>query len=181
MRSASVYPNDLGHSSELQRAVGHVEHRDGQIVFAGEPPYLLKTHRLQTRGERRAIYVVRNGADAVRSLFEYYHGTVPLTQFIRGHGYGTWSQHVRTWLPQPDRDTLVLRYEDMLKDVRPVVDALSAFIGRAPVTRTLPDRSQLADGRWIKVAAEKRPFTPEERALFDEVNGETMAVYGYSY
>ena len=139
------------------------------MVFEGEPPYFLKTHQLQPRGDRRTIYVVRNGADAVRSLFDYHRGEIPLDQIIRGWRFGTWSRHLETWIPTPEPDTLVLRYEDMRRDLRPVVDVLSAFIGRAPVTRTLPERSRLADGKWIRVAADKQPFTAEERALFDEI------------
>ena len=181
IRSASVYPTDLGDSTELQQAVGHIEHRAGRVVFEGEPPYFLKTHQLQARGDRRTIYVVRNGADAVRSLFDYHRGEIPLDQIIRGWRFGTWSRHLETWIPTPEPDTLVLRYEDMRRDLRPVVDVLSAFIGRAPVTRTLPERSRLADGKWIRVAADKQPFTAEERALFDEINGPTMAAYGYSH
>ena len=74
---------------------------------------------------KRAIYIVRDGRDALVSYWHFCNqrdGTsVPLGEFIEqsaqpAHSFGPWGEHVRGWLDAPLKAKLVLRYEDMLAD-----------------------------------------------------------------
>lgn len=179
LRSGSVYPNDLGESAELRQAAGHIEPVNRTINFGSQSLQLIKTHRLQEKVEARTIYVVRNGIDAVRSMHAFYSHKIPLDQIIGGWRFGTWAEHLSSWRPDRRPDTLLLRYEDIDRDVGLAVDAISEFIGVEPLARTLPGRAVLADGQWVNVQKDKTPLSPEELALFRAVNGQVMSEYGY--
>ena len=179
LRSGSVYPNDLGDSPELRQATGHIEHGKRGVNFAGQSVKLVKTHWQKAPVQGATIYVVRNGIDAVRSLHQFYDYKMPLDQIIRGWQFGTWAQHVTAWSPGTRPNTLLLRYEDIDRDMGAAVDAVAAFLGVEPVARSLPPRAKLADGQWVNVRAERAPLTPDELSLFRDLNGQVMAEYGY--
>lgn len=74
---------------------------------------------------KRAIYVVRDGRDAIVSYWHFCNqrdGTaIPFSEFIEAsagaqHSYGKWSEHVQSWLDAELDAKLVIRYEDLLSD-----------------------------------------------------------------
>lgn len=74
---------------------------------------------------KRAIYIVRDGRDAMVSYWYFCNqrdGTaIPFSEFIElsarpDHSYGPWKAHVTGWLNASLDAKLVLRYEDMLTD-----------------------------------------------------------------
>ena len=111
---------------------------------------ILKSHEAFSAGVRapgRVVYVVRDGRDVAVS---YYHhklrrkhldpGTTFssfLPRFIAGEadGYGTWGDHVTSWLDRRealDGRLLTLLYEEALADPRGEVQRVLEFLG-APV------------------------------------------------
>ncbi len=90
---------------------------------------IIKEHvpynQLAGRYIKRAIYIARDGRDAMVSYWHFCNqrdGTaIPFNEFIElsarpEHSYGPWSAHVTGWMNAPLEAKLVLRYEDLLSD-----------------------------------------------------------------
>ena len=183
IRSASIYANDLGEFG-VGDMVGHIEHRpDGSIEFGAEPVRLLKTHQPPT-DDRPAIYVVRDGVAASTSLYEFYKRKMPLNAIVEGRNmFGTWAGHLGRWRPAERPATLFVRYEDMVRDTRSIVDAVARFLDIKPKSYDVPSREQMSrsDGRWIRsLDAPRAALEGELLERFWEINGEAMQDYGYS-
>lgn len=73
LRSASIYPNDLGGNKRLEEFVGHIEPGvDRKIIFPRNGLPLFKTHEYPA-DLKPAIYVVRDGRATTLSLWKFYH------------------------------------------------------------------------------------------------------------
>lgn len=182
LRSASIYPDDLGGDKELESRVGHIEHdADGRLRLPSGYLPLIKTHEYP-HDAGRAIYVVRDGRAVSVSLWRFYHEEIGLREIISGsHRFGTWSAHLEAWAPWSRPGTLLLKYEDMTTDLPAVLARLGGFLNRKPVSERMPTRDSLAkDGRWIRKRTEWSNFLVGDLLdLFDEVNGMMMKRMGY--
>jgi hypothetical protein len=159
LRSASIYPTDLGGNRKLEEYVGHIEHGpDAQIRFPENGIPLFKTHE-HAEDKNPAIYVIRDGRAASVSLWKFYDKSLPLENIIEGrHRFGTWSDHVRSWNPWERPNTLLLRYEDMRENLAGVLTVISKFLGRNILRESIVDRDTVVkqDGRWVKSESDWR-------------------------
>jgi hypothetical protein len=183
LRSASIYPSDLGGNRALEEYVGHLEHdQNHRIVFPPDAMRLIKTHE-RANDDHPAIYVVRNGKDACLSLWAFYQKKIPLEAIVRGaHRFGTWADHVKSWHPLDRPSTLLLKYEDMVADLPATLAKLGGFLQREVTRSTLPERETIAkaDGRWVRTKDRSDPaFSDKLLAKFDELNGEISKLLGY--
>ena len=193
------------------RAAPRVLPRGGRLIKSHEP------YRGGSRLFGRAIYVVRDGRDAAISYYFHHvrrhglHASLPdfVDRFLRGDvdGYGTWMDHVASWLDSPlhDRgDLLVVRYEEMLADAVTTLGRVCDFVGldasevaiQAAVRRNTAARMRSKEATSALLAGERRvdiPFVRGGRAgdwrrMFDATDelrfrvagGETLARLGYS-
>jgi len=181
--SAAIYPEDFGGNAKLQALTGRLAPTaDGVLDFGDVTVRVLKTHS-PPQDAGKAIYIVRNGIDAVASFHD--HSGVPIDTLIRGRrGLPTWAAHVESWRPDRRPKTLLLRYEDVVADMAGTVDRIASFLDLAPRARTIPSREELAavDGKWIRSASasHRTKLTTEEVEQFWRSNGQTMDAYGYS-
>jgi hypothetical protein len=183
LRSASIYPNDLGGKKELESYVGHIEHVPGQkIQFQAGGLPLLKTHEPPTDANP-AIYVVRDGRAASVSLWQFYGQKIPLEAIITGQNrFGTWSNHLSAWKPWERPNTLLIRYEEIASNLPPVLDKISTFLNRAVLTNKIPDRDIVAatDGRWVKGRSDwQSKISDGQLKLFNETNKDMLQKLGY--
>lgn len=191
LRSASIYPNDLGGNRKLEEYVGHIEHGiDKQIGFAKLDIPLVKTHE-HAKDNNPAIYVIRDGRDSVVSLWQfdkiddgrYPHGSLPLEAIIDGqHERGIWSDHVLSWNPWDRPNTLLLEYENMASDLPATLNSISAFLKRDIVNERTPDRNTIAgvDGRWVKTESSWRPkLSGDLLERFNQINKDALRKAGY--
>ena len=185
LRSASIYPNDLGGNSSLEEYVGHIEQGpDGNIRFDEGSIPLIKTHE-HPSDEQPAIYVIRDGRAASVSLWKFYSNNFPvsLNDVIEGHHpFGTWSSHVQAWNPCNRPGTLLLRYEDMNTDLPAVLGKISIFLKRDIIKERIPDRNTIAnvDKRWVKRISDWRTEIPEDNLKrLTEINEEMLRNMGY--
>ncbi len=152
LRSASIYPMDLGGNKQLEEYVGHIEHgRDHKIKFPDNAIPLLKTHEHQS-DNAPAIYIVRDGRAACVSLAKFYKN-LKLKNVVEGrHQFGPWSNHVKSWHPWNRPNTLLLRYEDMLNDLPAAVESIGEYLDMNPTCDRITHREKIAgsDGRWVK-------------------------------
>jgi len=181
LRSTSYYQNDVGQNKKLAGYIGHLEKSNEARLMLGDFP-LMKTHELST-DDNKAIYVVRNGKEACISMFQFYKKALSLKKIIEGrHNFGTWSDHLKSWHPWDRKNTLLLKYEDMLSDLPGTLNKISAFLGVKILNEELPPREVIAEvgGRWVKDASLTKPdFSEAISRRFFEINGEMLKKMGY--
>jgi hypothetical protein len=183
LRSGSVYPNDLGGRKGLEHYVGHIEQSaDGDICFSAGAPHLIKTHG-RPRDDARAIYVVRDARPVSVSLWHFYRKALSLEAVIKGqHRFGTWSAHLLAWQPWSRAGTLLLRYEELVGDLAPVLGRLGAFLGRSAISECIPERGAVVgvDGQWVRPPSDWRSeMPPGLLTLCNEINRDLLVRLGY--
>lgn len=183
LRSGSFYANDLGGKKPLEHAIGHVEHATpGKLRFQKGELQLVKTHA-SCNDERRAIYIVRDGRAATASLWRFFGGKYPLSQVIEGKTeFGLWQDHVESWDPMNRPHTLLLRYEQMQEEPMAAVEALSGFLAKPVISRSIPGRESLTalDDKWITAGTDWRAImTPDLEQRCCELNRRQLSAMGY--
>lgn len=183
LRSASVYPQDLGGNKALEDYVGHIEHGPRTLDLLRESGIsLVKTHE-HPRDPNAAIYVVRDGRAACVSLWNFYDRKIPLAAIIEGrHRFGTWADHVRAWNPRNRPNTLLLAYEELKDELPGSLDKISRFLSRPIVSGRVPDRNAIAagDGRWVrKESSWQAELQGPSLARFNEISADILQGYGY--
>jgi len=101
---------------------------------------LPKTGSNGKRVYAKYIYVIRNPKDVVTSFFHHltnqqegsFEGTFSefLTEFLEGTlPFGKWTDHIKSFLGYSDAglNILLLRYADMVADLRPSVDKIVQY------------------------------------------------------
>ena len=183
LRSASVYPNDLGGNKILENYVGHIEH--GPQMYAQlrkEGISLVKTHE-HARDTNPAIYIIRDGRAACVSLWRFSSKGMPLETVIEGrHIFGTWADHVQSWDPMNRPNTLLLKYEDLMTAFSESLIKISIFLNKEIVNNNIPDRNKIAgiDGKWVCAKSNWRTdLFGRDLKLFNDINKEVLKAYGY--
>ena len=157
------------------------------------------------------IYVIRNPKDVLVSYFHHdrnipfnplYEWDEYFEKFMRGDvDFGNYFDHVLSWWAHKDDDNvLVLKYEDMKKDLPSAVATIAKFIGQ-DISKELVEeiahkttfenmkKDSTANYEWMKKFAKpggtdfmrkgvvgdwKNYFTPEQTARLDAVYNEKM-------
>lgn len=109
-------------------------------------PRIIKSHYPFLESYKRVIYVVRDPRDVVMSQYHYQikRGVLApgasvaafVERFLAGDVsiYGSWGENVGSWLAARSRDPkfLLIRYEDMLKEISKETERIARFIGVEP-------------------------------------------------
>lgn len=183
LRSASIYPNDLGGNKTLEEYVGHIEHGpDKQIRFPENSIPLVKTHEYASDNSP-TIYVIRDGRAACVSLWKFDNKSLPLEAIIEGqHLIGAWSNHIQSWNPWDRPNTLLLKYEDMTNNTPAIMNRISSFLNHGIISESIPDRNTIAeaDGRWVKTKTSWRSdLSGDLLKHFNQINKDTLRKAGY--
>jgi hypothetical protein len=190
-------------------------HRRAMPLFEGGGR-LIKTHEPWRKEYRKAIYIVRDARDAALSQFArsaQMQIVDPdldefIETFIQGnvHGYGTWDNHIRTWLNSPlsrSGNLLVVKFEDLRRNPEEILTKMVNFV-RAPIAQG-QIRAALANnsveqmrakevksrklyqsttevGRFVRKGAVqgwKNTLTPAQVERFEQAMGAELARMGY--
>ncbi|HSQ57974.1 MAG TPA: sulfotransferase domain-containing protein [Gemmata sp.] len=176
--------------------------RTMEQVIASAEPVMVKTHERPDADDFPAIYVLRDGRDAMVS---YTHFALTITRQVPKEKvtpqlfretmrdllvedrspYGSWSENVLAWEKRPA--TVMVRYEDMVQDAGGVVDCALAAAGcRVPrIAEGIPtfDSMKKEDARLVRrgqPGSWKDEFPPELLPLFWKRNAEVMRRFGYT-
>ena len=98
-----------------------------------------------------AIYLVRNPLDVTVSMARYFNSSIDeAIDYMADEMVGTpnepenvpqivtsWSLHVESWTQQPNRNLLVVRYEDMLDNPKKAFRKVESLLGRKNPKRLL--------------------------------------------
>ena len=171
------------------------------------------THEPYRNTYKRAIYNVRDGRDVLLSEYAFvtalgrFHGTLDdfITIFLRGkvNGYGTWHNHVRSWLDSPIAQTsnlLIVRFDNLRSTPEHWFKRIAEFLGvdadplrirnaiannsldqmRAKEARS-PQKSS-AQGHFVRqgtVQGWRNKLTAAQLARIDETAGDILARLEY--
>ena len=173
-------------------------------------PRFIKSHVPYVPEYPRVVYISRDGRDVAVSYYYYYmrleriDEDTPFSGFLREFNrgrvmFGSWSEHVDSWLDSGLEDLLVVRYEDLKSDAKNELLRIVRFAG-------LPADEELADLAVEKStfetwqSSEKRAgdtagarlharsgaagqyqdlFSPEELTEFMAIHGKPMKRLGY--
>ena len=174
IKTASIYPNDLGGNKILENFVGHIEHNQNKtITFQKGSIPIIKTHKLN-QDDNRSIYIIRDGRAASVSLWNFYGKKIPIKDIILGHHrFGTWKDHLISWNPLKRPNTLLIKYEDILCNFEYVLNSIETFLEIKVLSKKLPSRDTVAlfDGRWVRSKTDwKEKISSEELNLFNKIN-----------
>lgn len=175
---------------------------------------IVKTHLLphqlpEELRQRKIVYLIRDGRDAVVSLAHHRSDVMAEGSDFRqnlleaiyaadGSHFGGWSNHVKTWVPKAD---LVIRFEDLITQPIAQIERLRAVMDLpAPNVNALPTFDQLKAGEavygsgkaigkdlsthWFrkgKVNGWQSEMDAETFRLFWHLHGEAMQVFGYRF
>ena len=183
IKTASIYPNDLGGNKTLENFVGHIEHNQNKtITFQKNSIPIIKTHKLN-QDENRSIYIIRDGRAASVSLWNFYGKKIPIKDIILGnHPFGTWKDHLISWNPLKRPNTLLIKYEDILCNFEYVLNSIETFLEIKVLSKKLPSRDTFAafDGRWVRSKTDwKEKISGEELNLFNKINYPILEEFGY--
>jgi hypothetical protein len=157
----------LGRQPNFDEVFSHIPpvgwHRDAPRVLP-HGGRLIKSHERPTwpyaSSYRKVVYLVRDGRDVAVSYYDWYlnKGLYAgrfesfLRLFLAGRldGYGSWHEHVRSWLtsaPARADALLVVRYEDLLGCPSENLARIAEFVGldaaREQLDEALVSREQV--------------------------------------
>lgn len=197
LRSVSRYDekSTLLANREIANMIGACPAPDGRtgahslIAKQGIVPY--KVHDVSAAtDDMPAIYIIRDGREVMCSNFEIQarwvkDGIVTMEEVILGQvQFGGWSDHIKAWNVFDRPRTLLLRYEDVMKDIGRNAERIGAFIGMEPIKKSIPSfeshKSALpgffrsgTNTTWREL------LTGRMLKLFYELHGDMAAALGY--
>jgi hypothetical protein len=191
-------------------------HRTAPAWLPGEGR-LIKTHERFRKEYKKAIYIVRDGRDVAVSYYYHLlregHADASLSEMLPGilegrqDAYGTWQDHVASWLDGPLNRSgriCIVRYEDCLSEPAATlekvmrfleVDINQAAIDTAVAANTAEKmRAKETDSRiaikhkhkdipFVRAATKggwRAAFTDSDHAMFQSAAGGVLDRLGYS-
>ena len=162
----------------------------------------VKTHRLPGSDTDPAVYIVRDGRDAIVSYAHFaptYTYNVPPAEITTPQvrqmigtlmreersPYGTWAENVAAWFARPN--TQMIKFEELVAKPEEVADRVVAGLGLGlspTVGGGVPtfDELNAVNPRFFRKGARggwREVFTPELTELFWRYNRAAMELAGY--
>lgn len=126
--------------------------RNVSLIRKVESPRLIMTHGLWTPEMKRAIYVVRDGRDALVSFYHYKTTRagveMPFDEFLKGYANGRygkrWEQNVQSWLGEArhrlGENLHIVHFEKLKSDTKKTLEGVCHFAD-IPVTDEMLERA----------------------------------------
>ncbi len=173
-----------------------------QAMAEAQELYIVKIHDFPRGNDYPAIYLVRDGRDALTSYahyilsFESEPGTdssptafySTLRDLIVGnpHPFGSWSQNVSAWSRHPR--TVIVKFEDLVKAPEEVVQRAMSAVGcgglsvRETIIPSFEELHQLVPRffRRGRTGGWRNEMPPELHEQFWKYHGDMMERMGYS-
>ena len=199
IKTYSIYDDkrDIGADEATSEVVGHEFLPDGFDIEKArdeEKLYYIKTHELLNYSvdeNDKAIYLIRDGREATLSFTNHQNvfnsQKKNLVDTIYGNSFiGSWGEHVASWDPENRKNTLTIKFEELVKDPIKFIDILSKFLEANPVRNKIPTFEELKNinpnfFRSGKANSWEDVFTREEHLSFWLKNYKQMDKYSYDY
>lgn len=160
--------------------------------------YALKTHEWPT-DDRPAIYIARDGRDAIGSLSRFWGVPVPslldavsvrhehricgMLAGVGGASFGSWSSHFLAWDIENRPNGLLVKFEDILSRPEEIAYDLSIAFGWERTGQWV-DRFDEHKDQWRELFDDKNDehrhsMAPEVEAMFWRLHGPVMRHLGF--
>lgn len=136
-----IRPEVEGDPRQLVDIIPGASFRNLSRIWRTRDRAIYKTHACYLRGIRRAVYLLRDGRDAVTSYFHYTTTrkgrSVPFERWFQMYDNGLlgprWDQHVESWLTVGSErlggELLIVHFERLKTDTATCVKEISSFLG----------------------------------------------------
>jgi hypothetical protein len=199
IKTYSIYDDrgDIGADEKTSDIVGHeFLPQDFNIQQARESDevFYIKTHELldkRVQDEDKTIYLIRDGRESSLSYTKhrniYSEVSVRLKDIIYGNTFvSSWGEHVASWNPKNRNNTLLIKFEKLIKDPSEFITQISHFLEKEPVNGTIPTFEELKKinpkfFRSGKTNSWEDIYTEEEHLAFWMTHSLQMITYGYDY
>lgn len=198
------YSDEIDHSvrsrvaltDSVEASFGHRELDKGWEDFYEEASsstqiFAVKTHRLP-RDTQKAIYVVRDGRQALVSYYKFHqeflgNRQLTLLSLILGLDfYGGWSEHYESWVNNRP-NTLLIRFEDLVRCKKSTIEAFADYLGHSGdlhswdnpfnrLSQNNPNYFREGKLRWEKDAI----WNDFLNGVFFQLHGYLMEILGYT-
>ena len=145
--TATIYNNPVG-KGQIAALAGEVPNTSIEVLDTRSEPYIVKTHDFPRPDDYPAIYLVRDGRDALVSYAHYILDTELQVaersypnEFLRvlreiitsKDQFGGWGPHVLAWM-QRKPPTATIRFEDLVADPPAAIEQAMVALGKgAPI------------------------------------------------
>lgn len=172
-----VHPDKEVSFANIEKLVPDTSSQSNRALKATPRPRIIKTHEYFDHRYPKIIYIVRDPRDVALSYYDFQRkymqidDAYPIEQyvddFVNGKlisiGWGTWGENVASWLYTrgKQKNFLLMRYEDMIKDTESDLARIAEFLGISPdanclqraIERSSADRmralEKLEEHKWV--------------------------------
>ena len=199
IKTYSIYDDrgDIGADEKTSDIVGHEflpEDFNIQKARESKETFYIKTHELldkRVHENDKTIYLIRDGRESSLSYTKhrnlYSEVTVRLKDIIYGNTFvSSWGEHVASWNPKNRDNTLLIKFEELIKNPSLFIEQISHFLEKPPVNGEIPTFEELKQinpkfFRSGKTNSWEDIYTEEEHIAFWMVHYHQMIEYGYTY
>ena len=177
-----IYTNDQILFSNIEKKIPDIYQNSENLLKKFPNPRILKSHEYFDPRYRKVIYIVRDPRDVAVSYFYYlvkmnlisksYSLSKYIDKFLNGDldPFGSWKVNVGSWIGArcEDKDFLLLRYEDLLKDTKSQLKSIADFLN-VKTSKAFIDRSvDLSSFKSLKQLENKEPLKWKPMRTSDE-------------
>ena len=196
----SVHKGDqssIGREPQIGELIGHKalraetdfdDLRDSGNLSAIKTHHTWQTFSTNYHPADKIIYILRDGRESTLSYFHYLRKYTSfrgeLGEIILDRAtFRSWATNVQSWL-DVDVPRLIIKYENLVKDVHNHIDILQDYIGIEKKAYHIPtfDELQSIDRRFFRSGKNdswKEAYSTEELDLFWIFSADTMFAAGY--
>lgn len=203
VKTYSIYNDrfDIGADKKTSDVVGHEflpEDFNIEEARASDEIYIIKTHGKPSvdMANDKTIYLYRDGREATNSYLQFKkkfgnenkkrsNDNLCLEDIIAGNVvFGGWGEHVDAWSPAERKNTLLVRFEDLVSEPESLLKSIGEFINLSPKGNQVPSFNELkaVNPRFFssgKKDSWKEYFTLEQEQYFNLKNNKQLQYFGY--
>jgi hypothetical protein len=143
-----VYSEQNVSFANIEKLIPDTSSQSNRALKRVPRPRIIKTHEYFDHRYPRTIYIVRDPRDVALSYYYFQRkyrqiaDSYPLDRYVDDFvcgrlisaGWGTWAENVASWIFTRGRnkDFLLLRYEDMIRDTVAELTRIALFLGVDP-------------------------------------------------
>jgi hypothetical protein len=189
-----VHPDKEISFANIEKLIPDTSSQSNRALKATPRPRIIKTHEYFDHRYPKIIYIVRDPRDVVLSYYDFQRkymqidDAYPLEQyvdeFVNGKlisiGWGTWGENVASWMYTrgKQKNFLLMRYEDMMKDTEMELARIAEFLEISPdpnrlrraIEHSSADRmralEKLEEDKWVATKNRRKdiPFVRVAKA-----------------
>ena len=185
---------DIGGSAKTAEAIGHVNYDDEwpmakQRMQNSEQVFFIKTHE-PPEDDSDAIYIVREAAASIVSNYHYWKDIrdehFKIDDLISGLSgpFLSWGSHLDEWRPTIRKQTLLIKYEDLIAEPSIQLKRISEFTQMRSKKRWKNEFETLRVinpkfFRRGKIEIDKKELSQTQLRLMKNLHSDWMVELGY--